>query len=345
MRKVLTTYMAALAAAVFYLLAFPAEIAANRPVKIDTVKTHLVVPRPALEPVKSLITSPSDPIDTLDTANEHIKVVLHADNTWHYYKTPGFQQVTGVYDDHWNDNTTNPYGIEQSELPDQWSIWLVDSLDQYHCPFQGSVYYRGKFGPRRGRRHQGVDLPLKVGDPIYAAFTGKVRVSKYWGAFGNLVIIRHDNGLETFYAHLSKRNVEVGDWVNAGDVIGLGGSTGRSTGPHLHFETRYNGFAFDPQWLIDFEKGILRHRLFVLKKKYFNIYSNYEQDFEDEMKNEEDDKKEDAEREAMRWYTIKSGDTLGRIAINHGTTVSALCKLNGITPKTTLKIGRKIRVR
>ena len=158
-------------------------------------------------------------------------------------------------------------------------------------------------------------------------------------------MIRHDNGLETFYAHLSKRNVEVGDWVNAGDVIGLGGSTGRSTGPHLHFETRHNGFAFDPQWLIDFEKGTLRHRLFVLKKKYFNIYSNYEQDFEDELKNEEDDKKEDAEREAMRWYTIKSGDTLGRIAINNGTTVNALCKLNGIKSTTTLKIGRKIRVR
>ena len=327
----------------FFMVSVSAE--AVRPVRIDTTTAHLIIPRPALEPVKSLITSPSDVIDTLDTANEHIKVILRADNTWSYYKTPGFQQVAGVFDVHWNETQTNPYGIEQSNLPSQWSIWLVDSLDQYHCPFQGTVHYRGKFGVRRGRRHQGVDLPLKTGDPIYAAFTGKVRMSKYFGAFGNLVVIRHDNGLETFYAHLSKRSVEVGDWVNAGDVIGLGGSTGRSTGPHLHFETRYNGFAFDPQWLIDFEKGLLRHRLFVLKKKYFNIYSNYEQDFEDEMKNEEDDKKEDAEREAMRWYTIKSGDTLGRIAINNGTTVNALCRLNGIKPTTTLKIGRKIRVR
>ena len=146
---------------------------AVNPVRIDTARTHLIVPRPALEPLKSLITSPSDPIDTLDTANEHIKVVLRADNTWSYYKTPGFQQVAGVFDDHWNDTQTNPYGIEQSELPAQWSIWLVDSLDQYHCPFQGSVYYRGKFGIRRGRRHQGVDLPLKTGDPIYAAFCRK----------------------------------------------------------------------------------------------------------------------------------------------------------------------------
>ncbi len=321
------------------------QLCAIRPVKIDTVKTRLVIPRPALEPLKSLVASPSDPVDTLDTANEHIKVVLYADNTWQYYKAPGFQQVAGVFDDHWDNTRSNPYGIEQKDLPNQWSIWLVDSLDQYHAPYQGKVYYRGKFGIRRGRRHQGVDIPLKTGDPVYATFTGKVRMSKYMGAFGNLVVIRHENGLETFYAHLSKRNVEAGDWVNAGDIIGLGGSTGRSTGPHLHYETRYNGFAFDPQWLIDFENGILRHRLFVLKKKYFNIYSNYEQDFEDEIRNDEEDRAEDAEKAAMKYHTIKSGDTLGRIAINNGTTVNALCRLNGITPTTTLKIGRRIRVR
>lgn len=313
--------------------------------RIDTVRNHLLIPRPALEPLKSLVKSPSDPIDTLDTANEYIKVVLFADNTWQYVKLPGYQSEKDVFENNWDTTVSNPYKLEQANLPYSWSIWLVDSLDQYKCPFQGEIHPRGKFGPRRGRRHQGVDIPLKTGDPIYAAFTGKVRMSKYLGGYGNVVVIRHENGIETFHGHLSKRMVAEGDWVNAGDVIGLGGSTGRSTGPHLHFETRYQGFAFDPQWLIDFKTGDLRHRLFVLKKKYFSPYSNYEQDFEDEWKNEEDDKREEAERAAMRWHTIKSGDTLGRIAINNGTTVSAICKLNGITPKTVLKIGRRIRVR
>ena len=319
---------------------------ALNPVRIDTTRARLVIPRPALESLPTpLVKSPTDPIDTLDTVNEHIKVILFADNTWKYYKTPGYQEVAGVFDNHWVENVTNPYGIQQTDLPVSWSIWLVDSLDQYHCPFIGDIHPRGKFGPRRGRRHQGVDIPLKTGDPIYATFTGKVRMSKYFGAFGNLVVIRHENGIETFYAHLSKRNVEVGDWVNAGDVIGLGGSSGRSTGPHLHFETRYNGFAFDPQWLINFKTGELRHRLFVLKKKYFNIYSNYEQDFEDEMKNHEEDLAEDAERAAMKYYTIRSGDTLSKIARNNGTTISELCRLNGISQNATLRIGKRIRVR
>lgn len=326
-------------------LAAADELRASSPVRIDTVKARLVIPRPAVDPVPTLFRTPSDPVDTLDTAHDCIKVILYGDNTWQYYKTPEYQKTTDVFSEHWKNSAANPYGIELSDMDAQWSIWCVDSLDQYHCPFQGDVYPRGKFGMRRGRRHQGVDLPLKTGTPIYATFTGKVRVSKYWGAYGNVVIIRHENGIETFYAHLSERLVTENQWVNAGDVIGYGGSTGRSSGPHLHFETRYKGFAFDPQWLINFKTGELRHRLFVLKKKYFDIYSNYEQDFDDEAKNEEEDKKEDAEREAMRWYTIKSGDTLGGIAYRNNTTVKELCRLNNITTKTVLKIGRKIRVR
>ena len=318
---------------------------ASNPARIDTVKLKVHIPRPAFDPIPNSMRLPTDPIDTLDTVNDCIKVILYGDNTWQYYKTPEYQSIVGVFDENWVEDGTNPYGVEQSQLPQSWSLWLVDDLKQYHCPYQGDVHYRGKFGVRRGRRHQGVDIPLKTGDPVYATFTGKVRVSKYWGAFGNLVIIRHENGIETFYAHLSKRLVEVGDWVNAGDVIGYGGSTGRSTGPHLHFETRYKGFAFDPQWLIDFKTGELRHRLFVLKKKYFNIYSNYEQDFEDEMKNHVEDLAEDAEKAAMKWYTVRSGDTLTRIAKNNGTTVSAICRLNGISANATLRVGKKLRVR
>jgi len=193
---------------------------------------------------------------------------------------------------------------------------------------------------------QGVALPLKAGDPVYATFCGRVRISEYnKGGYGNLVIIRHDNGLETYYGHLSERMVEPNQWVEAGQIIGLGGSTGRSTGPHLHFETRYYGQSFDPERLIDFKNGLLCRETFLLKKSFFSIYSNAGQDFDDEIANEEQDKKEAAEKAAMKYHRIKSGDTLGAIARKYGTTVTNICRLNGIKSTTTLRIGRSLRVR
>lgn len=308
-------------------------------------QAELILPRPALRPLKSMICSDSDPVDTLDTDLDFVKVILYGDNTWRYEKDPAHVMASDVFSEYWSTSAMDPYGFKLDSLPVSWSMWMVDSLSQYHCPYQGEIHPRGKFGIRRGRRHQGVDLPLASGTPIHAAFDGKVRISMYTRGYGNLVVIRHENGIETFYGHLSRRDVKSGDWVHAGDVIGLGGSTGRSTGPHLHFETRYKGFAFDPQWLIDFSTGELRHRLFPLKRKYFTPYSNYEQDFEDEMLNEEEDRREAAELAAMRYYTVRSGDTLGRIAINNGTTVSELCRLNGITSRTVLQIGRRLRVK
>jgi murein DD-endopeptidase MepM/ murein hydrolase activator NlpD len=211
----------------------------------------------------------------------------------------------------------------------------------------GFSYARKHPVTRQVRPHTGIDYAAPKGTPVMTIGDGVVTSVKYEGAGGYVVRIKHNSVYSTAYLHLSKYGpgLKQGQRVRQGQIIGYVGSTGRSTGPHLHYETRYNGFAFDPQWLIDFKTGELRHRLFVLKKKYFNIYSNYDQDFEDEWKNEEDDKREEAERKAMKWHVIKSGDTLGRIAINNGTTVSAICRLNGITPKTVLKIGRRIRVR
>ena len=298
--------------------------------------------------------------DTLDTGSPAVKVVLYDNGTYRFVKDPNQVQADSVFTECWDNRAVNPYREQPDALPDRFSIWIVDSLDSYVCPNQTTI--RSPFGYRHGRRHQGVDLPYPTGTPVPAAFDGKVRISDYVGGYGNLVVIRHANGLETFYGHLSKRNVEAGDWVNAGDIIGLGGSTGRSTGPHLHFETRYRGAAFDPAWIIDFETGNLRHRLLKVRSWYFNPNQRYVQNVDDEdeiFRTDEEDRiaaeeqaKKDAaaraaaEAAAMQYYTIRSGDTLSGIAKKYHTTVKQICRLNpGLTETTVLRVGRRIRVR
>ena len=291
MKKYCLTYMAAIAALSASAAAPQAErktdslhIASLSPREAATIDS-IVAMRLRLQPkqIESIFdTNDVVAIDTLDSGNDAIQVVLYSNNTWKYVRN----------------------------------------------------------------REIAKDLPLKAGDPVYATFCGRVRISEYnKGGYGNLVIIRHDNGLETYYGHLSERMVEPNQWVEAGQIIGLGGSTGRSTGPHLHFETRYYGQSFDPERLIDFKNGLLCRETFLLKKSFFSIYSNAGQDFDDEIANEEQDKKEAAEKAAMKYHRIKSGDTLGAIARKYGTTVTNICRLNGIKSTTTLRIGRSLRVR
>ena len=324
-----------------------------------TIKTkkqaELLVPRPAFQPVASMDANSAPALDTLDTADPKIKILLFSDYTWKYYKDPSYASDNRIFTDNWEHEYPDPYRASIESLPDEIALWIVDSLSGYRCPNHTDVY--SKFGYRHRRRHQGVDLPLQTGTPVYAAFSGKVRLAKYYKAYGNLVIIRHENGLETFYAHLSKIIVSEDQWVDAGSIVGLGGSTGRSTGPHLHFETRYKGYAFDPEWLIDFHTGDLRHRLFVLKKKYLNASSNYVPEDEQEeidiiegdtKDKEEAAKKVEAERKAaasVQYHTIRQGDTLGAIARKYHTTVRKLCQLNGISERTTLRLGKKLRVK
>lgn len=284
-------------------------------------------------------------LDTLPTINEAVRIVIFNDNSWKYVRDRAYVRDSAVYTRYWDTSSLFPYReVPLASLPASVAIDLVDSLKRYHYPYRAAV--RSKYGVRRRRQHQGVDLPLKTGDPVYATFDGRVRISQYnTGGYGNLVILRHDNGLETYYGHLSERLVQPDQWVEAGQIIGYGGSTGRSTGPHLHFETRYFGQSFDPERLIDFETGLLRRQTFLLKKSFFDIRSSAAQDFSDEEANDADDKKEAAEKAAVTYHTIRSGDTLGAIARRYGTTVSRLCSLNGISSTTTLRIGRKLRVR
>lgn len=276
-------------------------------------------------------------VDTLDTSDKFTKVILYDDNTWEYFDTGRpIIDDTAFDEDNWKTDKIHAYKeVPLSLIPDEVDILLVDSLHPYHTPYLGKVTSRYCF--RRTKDHNGIDLKLNVGDTIYAAFDGKVRVSEVTaktGGYGNLIVIRHANGLETYYGHLSEHVVKADELVKAGEIIGYGGDTGKSTGPHLHFETRYQGQSFDPERIIDFTNGSLRDTMITLKKHYYSIYSHYGQT-----------DKESLAASQRIVHKIKKGDTLGGLAVKYSTTVSKICKLNGINKNTMLRIGRRIIVR
>lgn len=297
------------------------------------------------------------------TAVMHAAEIVEQDSVW--------LDSSDIYGNFWDTTQVFAYkSVELKDLPETQEIQLIAEFKDFCPPHVGKI--RSKYGPRGRRNHNGVDIMLKTGDPVYAAFDGKVRYSTYnYGGFGNLVIIRHNNGLETWYAHLSKRNVKVNDHVRAGDLIGAGGSTGRSTGPHLHFEVRYCDQTFDPERLFAFEEGELRYQTFVLEKSYFNIRSRetdrleeyddfdniaslVDEEGEDLSPEEilaylseaEKAKREEEYRKSLEVYhTIKSGDILGTIARRYGVTIDQICHLNNISRTTILRPNRTLRVK
>lgn len=165
----------------------------------------------------------------------------------------------------------NPHGRTILDaMPDEINLRLAADSSDFCFPVRNIK--TSNYGWRWKRGHHGVDIRLRTGDPVHAAFGGTVRVASRMGGYGNCVVIRHPNGLETLYGHLSKISVKHGQQVTAGEVIGLGGSTGNSTGPHLHFECRFLYQTFDPEWILDFEHYTLRTRRLHLDKSYFGIH-------------------------------------------------------------------------
>ena len=223
----------------------------------------------------------------------------------------------------WNNQYVHAYG--NAIIPETYTI----DLTGFHMPTP-STKITSPFGPRWRRMHNGLDLKVNIGDTIVAAFDGKVRIVKYERrGYGKYVVIRHDNGLETVYGHLSKQLVEENQLVKAGEVIGLGGNTGRSTGSHLHFETRFLGIAINPVYMFDFPKQDIVADTYTFRKtKGVKRAGSHDTQVADG---------------AIRYHKVKSGDTLSRIAKLRGVSVSTLCKLNRIKPTTTLRIGQVLR--
>lgn len=186
------------------------------------------------------------------------------------------------------------------------------------------------FGPRWGRMHKGLDIKVNIGDTIYAAFAGKVRIVNYEASgFGKYVVIRHYNGLETVYGHLSQQLVAENQNVKAGEPIGLGGATGHATGSHLHFETRFLGIAINPALMFNFPMQDVVADTYTFHSSGPNKYAGTE------------DSK--AYNDVLRYIVVKHGETLARVARQYNISVDKLCELNRLTKDTKLRPGQILR--
>ena len=202
-----------------------------------------------------------------------------------------------------------------------------------YCYPTESQRITSRFGIRGSRFHYGIDVGVQYGDTIRTPFSGTVRVATYQrGGYGRYIVITHDNGLESIMAHFSRTLVNEGDQVVAGQPVGLGGSTGRSTGPHLHLEFRLFGNAFNPEKLIDFNSR--------------NVYlSDIENHYLMTKADTYSHRPQLEEMKRAAYHRVRSGETLSHIAKRYGTTVNRLCSLNRIKPTSILQIGQKIRYR
>lgn len=246
----------------------------------------------------------------------------------------------------WN----NKYAHRATELPDSFLINL-----KHFCMPTTSKVITSNFGRRWGRMHKGIDVKVYIGDTIRAAFSGKVRIVKYEAkGYGNYVVIRHYNGLETIYGHMSKHLVKENQIVKAGEPIGLGGNTGRSTGSHLHFETRLCGVALNPALMFDFRNQDVTGDTYMFHR---NTYENEsvlankargksaddDEAVAQESTSSKSRKQSSSSSSDIRYHKVKRGETLSSIAKKRGTTIDKLCKLNHISKRMRIRPGQILR--
>ena len=275
-----------------------------------------------------------------------VKVFTERENT----HTPAAQ----IYGDEWD----NRYAHRATELPDSFVINL-----RHFCMPTPSRVITSDFGSRWGRQHKGLDIKVYIGDTIRSAFSGKVRIVRYEAkGYGNYIVIRHPNGLETIYGHLSKHLVTENQVVRAGEPIGLGGNTGRSTGSHLHFETRLCGVALNPALFFDFRNQDITGDHYVFLKDRYESDSqlatlergkvNGGSYTRDQVYGEVGRYNEKAEEAATQnaanapervYYKVQNGETLASIAKKVGVSVDAICRLNGFRKDQRVKAGMIIR--
>lgn len=270
-----------------------------------------------------------------------------------------------IYTEGWESNLVNCY--KDANVPNT----KVLDVRHYVMPIKGN-YVTSHYGyrPQFGRTHKGIDLRAAVGDTVYSAFSGRVRLTRFErGGYGFYVIVRHENGLETVYGHLSRFLVKPDQYVKAGQPIALSGNTGRSTGPHLHFETRFMGYAINPEAIFDFanrcthtdsytfsKANYTKARDYAPSKRYNQAKKSAAEEKETANNKKNNNKKEQStvastkkstkerRKESRSTYQVRAGDNLTKIAQNNGMTVAQLKKLNGLTSDNVVE-GKVLRLK
>ena len=271
-----------------------------------------------------------------------------------------------IYTEGWESNLVNCY--KDANVPNT----KVLDVRHYVMPIKGN-YVTSHYGyrPQFGRTHKGVDLRSAIGDTVYSAFSGRVRLTRFErGGYGFYVIVRHENGLETVYGHLSRFLVKPDQYVKAGQPIALSGNTGRSTGPHLHFETRFMGYAINPEAIFDFanrcthtdsytfsKSTYTKARDYAPSKRYADKKKAAEQSSTELASKNRNNKKEqpatvastkkstkESRENSRTTYQVRQGDNLTKIAKDNGMTVAQLKKLNGLTNDNVVE-GKVLRVK
>ncbi len=254
-----------------------------------------------------------------------------------------------IYTEGWESGHVNCYrGVE---VP-QTAVIDVSNFSMPHPGYVTSPYgYRRRFR----RMHKGIDLKAFIGDTIRAAFDGKVRITNYERrGYGYYIVLRHTNDLETVYAHLTRFLVEPDQVVRKGDPIGLAGNTGRSFGSHLHFETRYMGYAINPAAIFDFANQTVHTDTYTFDKDTYQQARNFSPEanaaYANQFRNENRDRyasnnSSSGNSSGAKYYTVRKGDCLSKIAQRNGTSVRSICRLNGISTQTKIRPGQRLRVR
>ncbi len=267
--------------------------------------------------IPAIVEEKHDTLNDAETELVEVEEEVKLDCTW--------VKVTEYYS-LWDSRRVNPYGVDRTAFHDTVNVVLYDStIGSFWSSPVASTFATSHFGQRGGRFHYGTDLELDVGDTIRSVWDGIVRITSYDArGYGYYVLVRHYNGLETLYGHLSSIQTEVGTLVKAGQPLGLGGNTGRSSGPHLHFEVRYQGNAINPEQLFNFHEGRLLMSEFLLTPEQFGY----------------------AARKARKtfYHRVRPGDTMVSVASRYGLTIAQLARMNGLSRSARLRSGRRLRV-